>query len=129
MAVKILIVDDDPDFREAMATLLEARGYIVSQAVDGEEGFKKAKDENPALMLLDVMMANKTEGFDIARRIHEDETTKDIPVIMTTGIRKDMNLSFGFEPDSEFLPVKAVLEKPVKPEKLLAEVAKYVRKD
>ncbi|MFH1877972.1 MAG: response regulator [Candidatus Omnitrophota bacterium] len=126
MPGKILIVDDDPDFREAMATLLEAKGYQVSQAANGEEGFEKAKKEIPGLILLDVMMANKTEGFDIARKIKENESTKGIPVLLTTGIRKDMNLSFGFEPNEEWLPVKAVIEKPVKPEKLLSEVAKYI---
>ncbi len=128
MAGKILIIDDDPDFREAMATLLEAKGYAVIQAPNGEEGFKKAKEEAPGLILLDVMMTHKTEGFDVARKIRDDAATKDIPVILTTGIRKDMNLSFGFEPDSDYLPVKAVIEKPVKPDKLLAEVQKHIKK-
>jgi hypothetical protein len=47
---------------------------------------------------------------------------------MTTGIRKDMNLPFGFEPNEQWLPVKAVVEKPVKPDVLLAEVEKNIRK-
>ncbi len=128
MPGKILVVDDDADFREAMATLLGAKGYNVITATNGEEGFKKAKAEKPDLVLLDVMMTNKTEGFDIARRMKEEEGLKGTPIIMTTGIRKDMNLSFGFEPDDEWLPVKAVIEKPVKPDVLLAEVAKYIRK-
>ncbi|MBD3380162.1 MAG: response regulator [Candidatus Omnitrophica bacterium] len=128
MPGKILIVDDDADFREAMTTLLEARGYSIVTASDGEEGFSKAKEEKPDLILLDVMMANKTEGFDIARKIHGDEEIKDTPVLMTTGIRKDMNLSFGFEPDSEWLPVKGVLEKPIKPDVLLSEVEKNIKK-
>jgi CheY-like chemotaxis protein len=128
MAGRILIIDDDPDFKEAMATLLEAKGYEVVQASNGEEGFKKAKGEMPGIILLDVMMTHKTEGFDIARRLHDDAKTKGIPVIMTTGIRKDMNLSFGFEPDEDWLPVKGVLEKPVKPEALLSEVAKHIKK-
>ncbi|MDD4202398.1 MAG: response regulator [Candidatus Omnitrophica bacterium] len=128
MAEKILIVDDDADFREAITTLLEAKGYKIIVAENGQEGYQKAHAENPNLMLLDVMMTNKTEGFDVAKKIAQDPATKNIPVIMTTGIRKDMNLPFGFEPNEQWLPVRAVIEKPVKPDVLLAEVEKNIRK-
>ncbi|MFH1857146.1 MAG: response regulator [Candidatus Omnitrophota bacterium] len=128
MAKKILVVDDDMDFKEAVKMLLEAKGYEVITACDGQEGIKKAKEEQPALILLDVMMVHKTEGFETARKIKEDETLKNIPVILTTGIKKSMNLPFNFEADETWLPVKTVLEKPIKPEALLAEVEKYVKK-
>ncbi len=128
MSNKILIVDDDPDFVEAMATLLEAKGYQIESANSGEEGFKKAKAVKPDLMLLDVMMTHKSEGFDIARNIKSDNATKDIPVVIVSGIRKEMNLPFGFEPNEEWLPVKAVLEKPVKPEVLLKTVSDNIKK-
>jgi CheY-like chemotaxis protein len=128
VAEKILIVDDDADFREAITTLLEAKGYKIIVAENGQEGYQKAHAENPNLMLLDVMMTNKTEGFDVAKKIAQDPATKNIPVIMTTGIRKDMNLPFGFEPNEQWLPVRAVIEKPVKPDVLLAEVEKNIRK-
>jgi len=128
MEGKILIVDDDPDFSEAMATLLEAKGYNVISVSNGEEGLAAARSSRPSLIMLDVMMTHKTEGFDIARKLKEDKDLQDIPVIITTGIRKDMNLPFGFEPDSDWLPVKAVLEKPIKPEVLLSEVKKHIKK-
>ncbi len=127
MAKKILIVDDDNDFREAMSDLLDAKGYTVLSASDGKSGFDVAKKENPDLILLDVMMSSKTEGFDIAKSLQSDSSTKNTPVIIITGIRKDMNLSFGFEPDSDWLPVKAVLEKPVKPEVLLKAVEENIK--
>jgi len=127
MAKKILIVDDDSDFREAMSDLLDAKGYTVLSASDGKSGFDVAKKENPDLILLDVMMSSKTEGFDIAKSLQSDSSTKNTPVIIITGIRKDMNLSFGFEPDSDWLPVKAVLEKPVKPEVLLKSVEENIK--
>jgi CheY-like chemotaxis protein len=126
MSDKILIIDDDSDFREAMATLLEAKGYKVETASDGEEGLEMARKSPPSLILLDVMMSGRTEGFEVAQKLHGDDALKTIPVVMTTGIRKDMNLPFGFEPDSENLPVKEVLEKPVKPERLLSAVEKYI---
>jgi len=128
MAGKVLIVDDDPDFVEAIATLLEAKGYEVDTAANGQEGFKKAKSRPVNLILLDVMMATKSEGFDTAKSLKEDKATQDIPVVLITGIRKDMNLPFGFAPDADWLPVKAVLEKPVKPDALLKAVEDNIKK-
>jgi CheY-like chemotaxis protein len=126
MKSKILVVDDDVDFQEATKTLLEAKGYMVVTASNGEEGYQKAKAEKPDLMLLDVMMANDSDGFDTARKLKEDPATKDIAIIMITGIRKAKGLPFSFEPDPDWLPVKAVLEKPVKPDELLKMVQKAI---
>ena len=128
MAGKILIVDDDNDFVEAMTSILESKGYGVISASNGTEGFAKAKETSPDLMLLDVMMSTKTEGFDLARNLKSENSTKDIPVIMITGIRKDMNLPFGFEPDPDYLPVKALLEKPIKPDELIRAVEENITK-
>jgi CheY-like chemotaxis protein len=125
---KILMVDDDADFVEATSTLLRAKKYTVVSAPNGEEGYKKAKSEKPDLMLLDVMMTHDSEGFEIARRLKEDPATKTIPVIMITGIRKAKGLPFGFEPDADWLPVKAVLEKPVKPDELLKKIEEVLKK-
>ena len=128
MSKKILIIDDDADFVEAMSSLLEAKEYQVISAPNGKEGFLKAKNEVPDLILLDVMMSTKSEGFDLAREFKSDAKTKDLPVIIITGIRKDMNLPFGFEPDEDWLPVKSILEKPVKPEALLKAVEENIKK-
>lgn len=127
MSKKILIVDDDVDFIEAMTTLLESKGYTVISVSDGRQGFDKARDEKPDLLLLDVMMP-QADGFDIARALHGDTATNNLPVIMITGIRKQMGPAFKFEPDADWLPVKAVLEKPVKPEVLLKAVEENISK-
>ena len=124
MAHKVLVIDDDHDFVESVVNLLEARGYTVASAYNGADGVDKAKAETPHLILLDVMMTTKDEGFNVARELHEIEDLKGTPVIMVTGVRREMNLPFGFEPDETWLPVKEVLEKPVKPENLLNAVSK-----
>jgi CheY-like chemotaxis protein len=69
------------------------------------------------------MMSTRDEGFNVARELHQIEELKDTPVIMCTGVRKEMSLPFAFEPDETWLPVKQILEKPVKPEVLLNAVA------
>lgn len=123
MAKKVLVIDDDSDFVESIVNLLEARGYAVASASNGNEGVQTAKSQNPDVILLDVMMTTKDEGFNVARELHGIEQLKNTPVIMVTGVRKEMNLPFGFEPDETWLPVKQILEKPVKPEVLLNAVA------
>lgn len=128
MAKKVLMIDDDPEFVEAISNLLDAKGYDVHTASNGKEGVEKAKAQNPDIILLDVMMTTKNEGFNVARELHDDQTLKDIPIIIMTGIRREMNLPFGFEPDETWLPVKKVLEKPVKPQVLLAAIAENIRK-
>ncbi len=125
MGKKILMVDDDRDFTEAVAGLLEAEGYEVIVENDGKQGLERAKEEKPDLMLLDVMMPG-ADGFDIAREMHAADEINKIPVIMLTGIKQVMGLAYKFSPDEVWLPVKAVLEKPINPELLLKTVNNYV---
>lgn len=119
---KVLIVDDDCNFVESTRALLEENGYSVISAQNGSEGYEKATKEKPSLMLLDVMMTTEGEGFEIARKLKENPRTRDIPVIIITGIRRKKALPFSYEPDEDWLPVKAVMEKPVEPEKLLETI-------
>ncbi len=126
MAKKVLMIDDDAEFVDAISNLLDAKGYDVVTASNGKEGIEKAKEVQPDLILLDVMMTTKSEGFDVAREMQGIEGIKETPIVMMTGIRKEMSLPFGFEPDEEWLPVKEVLEKPVKPQMLLKTLEKYI---
>jgi len=123
MAHKVLLIDDDPEFVEATASLLDAQGYKVDSAPNGKMGIAKAKEQKPDIILLDVMMTRNSEGFEVARELNKDKNLKNIPVIIITGVRREASLPFGFEPDDAWLPVKGVLEKPVKPDVLLKTVA------
>jgi DNA-binding response OmpR family regulator len=60
---KVLIIDDDPDLVDAMTNLLEAKGYEVDHAPDGEEGLEKAKNDPPNIILLDVMMTRRQKAL------------------------------------------------------------------
>lgn len=128
MSKNVLMIDDDADLTESIVNLLEAKGYKVDSAPNGVEGVAKAKANTPDLILLDVMMTTKNEGFDVARELKVIEELKDTPVIMISGVRKEMSLPFGLEPDDTWLPIKQFLEKPVKPDELLDAVAKYIKK-
>ncbi len=121
---RILMVDDDHEFIQSTRDLLESEGYEVITAYDGESGLQTAIKEKPDIMLLDVMMATNTEGFEISRKIPQTPELANMPVIMVTGVRRALTLPFAFEPDDTWLPVNDILEKPVAPRVLLDAIRK-----
>lgn len=123
----ILLIDDDMDFKAATAIVLKSAGHSIIEAASGEEGFQKAKMEKPDIILLDVMMATADEGFVFARKFKEDADISRIPVVLVTSIKTVRGLPFSYEPDDDWLPVKAVLDKPVKPEVLFKTVNEALR--
>ena len=129
---KILIIDDDPDRVEAMRMPLEANSYEVITANCGNEGLKKAKDEVPDLIILDVMMETDTEGFHVAYALRSEEPDSEykncrkIPILMITAISQKKGMSFSPEKDDTFLPVDSFIEKPIQPKDLLEKVAELL---
>ncbi|MCF6239416.1 MAG: response regulator, partial [Candidatus Marinimicrobia bacterium] len=115
MAKKVLIIDDDFDLVEAMRITLEAAGFDVIDAQDGEKGLEKIRAEAPDLVLLDVMMTSMDEGFHVAYKIRSDATIKDTPIVMLTAVGNQTGFQFDPGKDADFLPVDAFLEKPVNP--------------
>jgi CheY-like chemotaxis protein len=123
----ILIVDDDVAFVNSVQDLLEAYGYRVLTASDSDEAIAKAQEEKPDLIILDVMMRTHTEGIELARALSADEKTKDIKLLLVTGVAHAMHLPFALEPDEEWLPVDRIMEKPIAPNVLIAEVEKIFK--
>jgi len=119
---RILIVDDDAAYADAVRAVLEADGYEVAVAADGDEGIRRARESVPDLIILDVMMNRLTEGLDVCRALAKTDVLKAVPVLLVTGIRDALHLPAGLTPDGNWMPVRAVLEKPIKPETLLAEI-------
>ena len=81
---RILIVDDDHDFVEAVGCFLEANGLAVARAFDGSEGVKLAKLERPDLILMDIMMNDRTEGFFAIQEIRRDAALKNVPIFVVS---------------------------------------------
>ena len=80
---KILIVDDEESVVEIVKLRLETNNYEVITAYNGEEGLTKAKEEKPDLIILDIAMPDM-DGFEVGRRLKQDDKTKHIPIIMLT---------------------------------------------
>jgi len=86
----ILLVDDDLTLREMYEERLKAEGFDIIQASNGEEAIKKAKENKPNVILLDIMMP-KINGFDVLKELKADPDLKEIPVIVLTALIQDVD--------------------------------------
>ena len=84
---KILLVDDNPQNLELLQAYLEDLGCEVISAVDGVQALEAVSRDNPDLILLDIMMP-RMSGFEVCRRLKENESTADIPVVMVTALNE-----------------------------------------
>jgi len=125
MSKKVLVVDDDPDVRSFVVTVLEENQYMPLVAQDGIEGFEMIEKEKPDLVILDVLMP-RGSGIRLYRKLKTKETLNQIPVIMFTGIALRSFLKSQKALDEfngEEVPEPDVyLEKPVEPEELVAAI-------
>lgn len=124
---KILLVDDDKDFIESTRIVLESKPYQVIIACDGDEGLRKAREEKPDLILMDVIMPVK-DGFSAAEQLKKDPQLSKIPTLMLTafatkGRETSIPVSRGMELETE-----DYIDKPVSPDELLARVEKHLKK-
>lgn len=124
---KILLVDDDQDFVEATKLVLESKPYEVLIAYDGDEGLAKARQENPDLIILDIIMPLK-DGFSAAEQLKKDPELSGIPVMMLTSFASkvgetSLSVGRGLSMDAE-----DYLDKPVSPDELLRRVERLLKK-
>lgn len=121
---KILVVDDDPDFVQATRLVLEAHGHEVVSAADGDEGLEMVRQEQPDVVILDVVMSSVLDGLNMSQAMYDDPVGREIPVAMVTSIA---NIDYAaLFPTDENIHIDAFLTKPVSPERLLAEVARLL---
>ena len=119
----VIIIDDDPDVVEATKVILEGAGYGVATALTGPDGLERIRQGGIDCIILDVMMANDTEGFHVALALKADPATAGIPIIILTAVGQKSGFEFSPETDKDFMPVEVFLGKPVEPERLLEVIA------
>ena len=100
MAKKILVVDDERELVSALEIKLKASGYDVVSAYNGEEGLKAAREEEPDLIILDIMLPGM-DGFKVARMLKFDEDYAQIPIIMLTAKSSSEDRSLGQQTGAE----------------------------
>jgi len=123
---KVLVIDDDRDYQEAIRTILVSGGYDVVSAYNKEEGKTKLTVEDPDLVVLDIMMETPTSGFHFLYETRDGETKKRIPVLAVTAVSEKYGFRFSPRTDEDYFPVDDYLDKPVKAEELLAKVGELL---
>jgi pilus assembly protein CpaE len=116
MSEKILIIDDDVDTLRLVGLMLQRQGYQISAASNGEQGLAKAFEENPDVILLDVMMPD-LDGYEVTRRLRKNPATKSTPILMFTAKTQLDDKVTGFEAG-----VDDYLTKPTHPAELQAHI-------
>ena len=129
MAV-IRIVDDDLEFAEGLSARLKGEGHAVTTRDHVEGLVEELAGNKPDLVILDVMFPdNPAAGFDMARLIREDPETKDIPVILLTGVNQEFPMDFSAEDiDPEWMPVQDFVEKPPDIKDLLKKIDRLLNR-
>jgi len=122
---KILVVDDDPDFVEITRIVLEKEGHEVIAARSGNEGLQRIKEDQPDLVILDVIMDTVLDGLSTSERIHDDPMTRDVPIIMVTSIASTDYASLF--PTDEYVHISSFMSKPVTPKGLLRQVNRLLQ--
>lgn len=126
--VRVLLVDDDPDFIEANSIVLEVSGFEVISASSGAEGLKRVSEDNPDIVILDVMMESTDEGLAVARDIRR-KLRSNVPIIMLTSVGKVTGYDFKPSEHPDYFPVDLFLEKPVQPQILVARIRELTSRE
>jgi CheY-like chemotaxis protein len=122
-----LVVDDDPDMRDALQMILESGGYQVVTGEDGEQCLAKLKEEKPDLLILDLLMP-RMDGFEVCKALKDPRHAKygDVPIIILSSVQEGVSqrryeLETGVQMD-----VDDYVEKPIESSVLLERVGKIM---
>jgi len=123
--IKVLVVDEDPEMRMFLATVLSSGGFMPVITENGAEGLRRAAEEKPAIIILDVMMSGRV-NFQIYHSFRQDKKLRNIPIIMLSALSRDTVFHFQKYQSPEFghrVPEpEAFLEKPPEADELLEMV-------
>jgi CheY-like chemotaxis protein len=123
---KILLVDDDPDWIEALRRVIDGAGHDCVHALSGARALEILPREKPDLMILGIGMDDIAEGFRVVYKLRKPEAgleaCQKIPIVVLSGIAQGTGMKFDPSTDSDYLPVDEFLEKPVQPAVLLEKV-------
>ncbi len=122
MSKKIVLAEDEPQIARLIEFKLKKEGYSVTSKENGEEALKAIKADKPDLILLDVMMP-VMGGYEVLRRLKEDENLKSIPVVMLTARAQEKDVVKGIAMGAE-----DYITKPFHPAELLARVKRILDK-
>ena len=113
---KILVIDDDADYRASTRALLEGEGYEVLEAPSGHDGLEAARTHRPDLIVLDIMMESPVEGYSVVQALkfrEEYEDLAEIPVVMVSSVQQDPASLFPMAGELSMVTPDAYFTKPL----------------
>ncbi|MEM6602178.1 MAG: response regulator, partial [Verrucomicrobiota bacterium] len=122
MASKILIIEDEPDVVDMIELGLHGAGLKTISAADGEAGLRKAREESPDLLILDLMIP-KLSGLEVCKNLRKDPATSSLPIIMLTAKADEVDRIVGLE-----LGADDYVTKPFSPRELVLRVKSILRR-
>ena len=129
MPAKVLVIDDDSDFRAAVKSLLESHAYSVLEASSGREGLQMVVAHKPDVILLDIMMESTVEGYGVTHSLkYQDEYAeyRNIPILMVSSIEQTPDQRFPMSPEVDLIRPDEYLTKPLDIKQLLRLLEKTV---
>lgn len=123
MSKRVLIVDDNQDAIHILSAVLKRGGYLVSIAKNGAEAVDRVRQEQPSLILLDIMMP-KMDGFEVCKEIKGSTETCNIPILMITARKDPESRKRGLQ-----VGASEYLVKPIHPAEVLRKVQEYLGDD
>lgn len=118
---KILIVDDDPNFRDLLRMVFQEKGFTVLTAVDGEAGLAKALEEKPDIVLLDIQLPG-IDGYAVLGKLKADDATRPIPVVIcSTTYRDPSHVKKAMD-----IGASDYIRKPIHPQQLFLRVLQWL---
>jgi DNA-binding response OmpR family regulator len=119
---KILLVEDDPFLIEIYKTKLTEAGFKVSVAIDGQEGIKKTEEENPDLVLLDIVLPN-VDGWEYLRKISKHEKFKNLKIVVLSNLGQKSEVEKGMDLGA----AKYIIKAHYTPSEVVEEVKKIIQ--
>ena len=119
---KIVLVEDEPDILKTLQVFLQSEDFQVLTAVDGMQGLNMAREEEPDLIILDIMLP-KLDGYKVCAMLKLDEKYKRIPIVMFTARAQKADKEIG-----EGVGADAYITKPFDPEALLTTIKELIKK-
>ncbi len=117
---RIMVVEDSPTYQRQISGLLQSQGYRTITAMDGEEALEKALQEDPTLIVLDVILPKKN-GFQVCRQLKTSPTTQNIKILMLTSKSQDSDRFWGLKQGAD-----EYMTKPFDEEELVTTVTKLL---
>jgi len=126
---RILIIDDDEDYRASTRAMLEGAGYEVAEAICGRDGIDTASSLKPDLIVLDIMMESPVEGYTVVHALKSRDQcgdVADIPILMVSSVQDDPTSLFPMTGEVDMITPDAYLTKPLEIDKFLSTVKRML---